>query len=292
MGSSDFAFDEIGYWSEIKLDIVKDYASAYSGILTAQKDPGFYHVYIDGFSGPGAHISRATREFVPGSPTNALLVDPPFLEYHFVELDPGKAAALREIVSDRPEAHVYEGDCNTILLREVFPKVQYSDYRRGLCLLDPYGLHLDWEVIATAGQMKTIEVFLNFPVQDMNRNVIWRDPDRERRPADIERMNRFWGDESWRGVAYKPDKQYKLFGGVSYEKESNEAIVEGFRQRLKEMAGFKYVPQPIPMRNTRGAVVYFLFFASYNAAGGRIVGDIFKKYDFGGRGHSGFELIY
>ena len=26
-------FDEIGYWSEIKLDIVKDYAQAYATIL-------------------------------------------------------------------------------------------------------------------------------------------------------------------------------------------------------------------------------------------------------------------
>jgi hypothetical protein len=32
-------YDEIGYWSEIKLDIIKEYASAYSRILSSQKNP-------------------------------------------------------------------------------------------------------------------------------------------------------------------------------------------------------------------------------------------------------------
>lgn len=40
-------FDKIGYWSEIKLDIIKDYAAAYSTILAAQKNPSLYHVYIN-----------------------------------------------------------------------------------------------------------------------------------------------------------------------------------------------------------------------------------------------------
>jgi three-Cys-motif partner protein len=62
-------FDEIGYWSEIKLEIVRDYASAYSRILNSKNLP---HVYIDAFAGAGQHISKNTGEFVPGSPLNAL----------------------------------------------------------------------------------------------------------------------------------------------------------------------------------------------------------------------------
>ncbi len=33
----------------------------------------------------------------------------------------------------------------------------------------------------------------------------------------------------------------------------NAAVVAAYRQRLKDVAGFKFVPEPIPMRNTRGA---------------------------------------
>jgi len=44
------------------------------------------------------------------------------------------------------------------------------------------------------------------------------------------------------------------------------------------VAGFKFVPEPLPMINSTGAVVYYLFFASPNENGGRIVGEIFNKY--------------
>jgi len=80
-------FDEIGYWSEVKLDIVKDYASAYSRILAAQINPPLHHVYIDAFAGAGVHVSKTTGEYVPGSPINALLVQPPFREYHLIDID-------------------------------------------------------------------------------------------------------------------------------------------------------------------------------------------------------------
>ena len=32
-------YDEINYWSEVKLDIVKDYAAKYSAILSTQRNP-------------------------------------------------------------------------------------------------------------------------------------------------------------------------------------------------------------------------------------------------------------
>lgn len=154
--------DEIGPWSEIKLDIIREYASAYSRILAAQKSPKLFHVYIDAFAGAGVHISRTTGGFIPGSPFNALLIDPSFHEYHLIDIESDKVAALRKITAGRKDVEVYNGDCDPILLNEVFPKVKYEDYRRGLCLLDPYGLHLNWEVVQTAGGMKSLEIFLNF----------------------------------------------------------------------------------------------------------------------------------
>ena len=56
--------DEIGPWSEIKLDIIRHYAAPYSRIL---KSNGFQHGYIDAFSGPGRHIRKAGGEKVLGS---------------------------------------------------------------------------------------------------------------------------------------------------------------------------------------------------------------------------------
>jgi three-Cys-motif partner protein len=128
-------------------------------------------------------------------------------------------------------------------------------------------------VILTAGQMKTFDIFLNFPVADINRNVLWRNVDRVDQ-VQIERLNSFWGDDSWKTVAYRTDGN--LFGEP--EKQTNETIAEAFRDRLKKVAGFARVPKPMPMRNRKGAIVYYLFFASQKDTAEHIVRDIFNKY--------------
>ena len=267
--------DEIGYWSEIKLDIVREYAQAYSTVLAKQQHIRKY-LYIDAFAGAGVHISKQTGEYVPGSPLNALNVQPRFGEYHFIDLDGDKAGHLRQYLGNDPTVSIHQGDCNSILLREVFPRARYSDFHRALCLLDPYALNLDWAVVQTAGQSGSIEIFLNFMVMDMNMNVLWKNPDKVS-PAQIARMDAYWGDNSWRNVLYK--KSRGLFPDFDLEdKASNDAVAAAYRDRLNKVAGFKYVPEPIPMRNTRGAIVYYLFFASPNKTGAKIVGHIFDKY--------------
>lgn len=267
-------FDEIGYWSEVKLDIIRDYAKEYSKILTAQKAPRLHHVYIDGFAGSGFHQSKRTGEVVAGSPLNALEIEPPFKEFYFVDLNMGKVMMLEDIAAEQQNVHVFYADCNEVLLKQVFPKVKYKDYRRGLCLLDPYGLHLNWSVIKCAGEMKSIEIFLNFPVMDINMNVLWHKPN-DVDPKQVERMDAFWGDHSWREVAYT--KEHDLFDEIE-RKADNEVVAVAFRERLRKVAGFKYVPEPMPMRNSKGAIVYYLFFASQKPVAQDIVAHIFEKY--------------
>lgn len=265
--------DEIGPWSEAKLDILRDYATAYMTVLANQKVIRRV-VYIDAFAGAGEHISRETGKQVPGSPANAISINPPFSEFHLIDLDRTRVELLEKLASGRTDVHVYHDDCNDVLLENVFPRCRYDDYARGLCLLDPYKLAVEWKVLAAAGAMGTIEVFYNFMIMDANMNMFLKKPD-EARPTEIARMNAVWGDDSWRQAAYK--KQLGLFGTFD-EKRTNEAVAEAFRKRLEDVAGFKYVPKPVPMRNSTGAVVYYLYFASPNKTGAKIVGDIFRKY--------------
>ena len=271
-------FDKIGYWSEVKLAIVKKYAAAYSAILSNQAR--LEHIYVDGFAGAGEHISKTTGEPIPGSPLNALSVEPPFCEYHFVDLEQRKVAHLRKLVGERDDVRIHEGNCNEVLLDEVFPRARYEDFRRALCLLDPYGLTLNWDVMATAGRMRTMDMFLNFPIMDMNRNAFWANPSGVDL-ADVERMTAFWGDESWREVVY--GEQTSLFGEPEPVKTAtNLAIARAFKKRLKDRGGFQHVAEPMPMRNKKGAVVYYLFFACQKPVAAKIVKDIFQTY-----GHRG-----
>ncbi len=268
-----FEFDEIGYWSELKLEIIDKYASAYSRAFS--RFDYLHYVYIDAFAGSGKHISRTTGNLVHGSPEIALNIKPPFKEFYFIDINGDKVNELDKIVAARPEAHVLEGDCNSRLLDDVFPNIDYKKYKRAFCLLDPYGLHLNWEVILKAGQMKSIEILLNFPVMDMNRNALWTNPEKLR-PSYISRMNSFWGDESWRNAAYA--QQLDFEGNTKFRKLRNEDVVSAFKKRLETVAGFPYVSQPLPMRNSTNAVVYYLFHASQKPVATKIMEDIFKKY--------------
>lgn len=263
---------DVGPWSEIKLEIVTKYARAYNTVLS-KRYPAWPRVYIDAFAGAGVHLSRTSGEYILGSPLNALLVDPPFTEFHFVDIDGEKIETLRNAVANRENVKTYEKDANRVLVEEIFPRVRYEDYRRGLCLLDPFGLHLDWWVMAEAGRMRSLEIFLNFPIMDINMNVLHHDPSSVD-VRQIARMNAFWGDESWRDVAY--DTTGNLFG---FEKKvSNPRLARAFQTRLRSVAGFAHVPDPIPMKNSTGSTLYYIFFASHQPVAAEIVNDIFSKY--------------
>jgi three-Cys-motif partner protein len=267
--------DEIGYWSKIKLEIVKEYASAYSKIMSKQRFiKGYY--YIDGFAGAGIHLSKTSKDLVLGSPVNALNIIPPFTGYHFIDLDGDKAELLKELTKDNPTVKIHEGDCNNILLDKILPHISYEKFKRALCLLDPYGLDLNWEVMYAAGHSKAIEIFLNFPLMDMNRNILWKNLDGVDE-KQIKRMNAFWGDESWRKISYRSQKD--LFDETHDVKiATHTPLIKAFCERLMTVAGFAYVPEPIPMTNTKGGIIYYLFFASPNKTGPKIVKDIFHKY--------------
>ena len=141
-------------------------------------------------------------------------------------------------------------------------------------------------MIEAAGKMKSVEIFLNFPIMDMNRNALWHKPDLASAEGQA-RMTAFWGDESWRKAAY--GKQGNLFGEEDEVKRGNRAVVQAFAARLKSVAGFKYVPEPMPMRNSTTAVVYNLIFASQKPVASHNVEDIMKKYR--NRGASGGQVL-
>jgi len=271
--------DEIGIWTEVKLDIIKEYANAFTKIMK-NKEWCKGYVYIDAFAGPGVHISKRTGELIPGSPWNALEIDNPFTEYHYIDIDKKKTGILSGLIGDRADINIYKGDCNKILTEKILPSLPYKSYKRALCILDPYGLHLNWKTIMTAAQQRTTEIFLNFPLMDMNRNVLHKNLFSVE-SDQIERMNRFCGTDEWQEILYKEDNQMNLFGDTYRIKvvDSNAKLSNWFKkERLQKTAGFKFVPEPMLMRNSTGGPLFFLFFASHNEKGKKIVTDIFNKY--------------
>lgn len=263
--------DEIGHWTEVKLQIIKKYAKAYSMILAKYK---FDYIYIDGFAGAGEHISKETGLIIQGSPCVVLDIEPRFKEYHFIDTNNAKISALKDIVGNRQNVFIHEANCNEILPKQILPTVRWGDKRRGFCLLDPYGLHLSWDVIQQAGEMRTIDVLINYPAMDINRNVLWKDLDKIL-PKNVSRMDAFWGDTSWKEVAY--DKNWNLLSLPLKIPNAVRIIREKFAERLIKVAKFKYIASPLPMRNSKGNIVYYLFFASNNETAVKIMNNIFKN---------------
>jgi three-Cys-motif partner protein len=110
-------------------------------------------------------------------------VTPPFDGFYFIDLNADKTDYLRTVCGNRSDVDIHTGDSNAYLTSTVLPSILFGKFTRALCLLDPYALDLDWQVILQAGQSRAVDLLLNFPVMDMNRNAIWHDVERFPRPA-------------------------------------------------------------------------------------------------------------
>lgn len=232
--SDDFdLYDRVGEWTELKLEIVKKYAESFQGAL---KNSNFKTIYIDGFCNSGEAISKKTSEKIDGSALRALKVTPPFHEYHFVDLEEKRVHHLQSLVSSEVNAHFHIGNSNEVLPLKVFPKFHYDRYERIFCLLDPYKLTLDWDVVRAAGKSKITDVLINFPVLDMNRNVLWSNSEGIS-GNNREKMNRFWGNDSWKEVVYSEEQG--LFDSRTVKNDkSAQKILEAYSNRLKNRRRF------------------------------------------------------
>ena len=131
MNDLAFKFDEIGIWSELKLEIVEQYGAAYTKAFA--RNPRLKKYHIDGFSGAGVHVAKRTKAQVEGSPARALKVQPPFDGYCFIDLNADKTDYLRAVCGDRKVADIYTGDLNEYLTKTVLPEIQFKKFTRALC---------------------------------------------------------------------------------------------------------------------------------------------------------------
>lgn len=91
--------------------------------------------------------------------------------------------------------------------------------------------------------------------------------------ANVAAFNTFWGSDDWKDIMYQSD----LFGDLD-KIGNNKKLATTFQVRLKNVAGFEFVPEPILMRNSKGSELYFLYFASHQSVAQKVILDIFKKH--------------
>jgi len=176
------------------------------------------------------------------------------------------------------QVEIHRGDCNTILREEILPYIANNGHIRALCMLDPYSLNYDWDVVCGLAKTRHVDLFLNFMIMDANMNVLHRDQSTVN-PRQAERLTKVWGSEQWRDVAYySTESSDDLFGNVETKKTNNSHVASAYRERLHDGAGFKHVLPPIPMRNSVGGTIYYLYFAAHDDLANKIARSILKPY--------------
>lgn len=290
-----FTPDEIGEWSERKIEIVREYAKPFSQIISKN---GLTAYYVDGLAGGGAARRKRPRTD-PNSATLPLTIDdthlsagagtilttaarivsevkPRFAKYIFIDANEQKTSAMRQRCSEIPDVNVnvINGDVTQTFMNRIIPEIRASQKNRALCFLDPYGMHVSWDVFQALGATGHAEAFINFPTLDIVRNIL-RDSPSLIESQHAERMNLLWGDDSWRQIAFK--KQPGLFDAV-FEKQSGDGVAMAFKERLVHRGGFKFVSKPMPFTNKQNGLLYHLLFATQVPVALKIAKAIMKKW--------------
>ncbi len=247
----------IGKHSEIKLNCIKRYLSAYSNIISHVNYSKDYY-FIDGFAGTGYCKRKGTQTEIDGSPIIALNIKPPFTKYFFIELDQKKAQELEKIKTLRPNTSIkiFQGDCN-IKINEVLHEIGSND--PFIALLDPQAGDLYWNTIARIAEKNKAELFINFPFgMAINRYMpivegINISPEMELK------LNRIFSSNEWKTI-YIERKNGLIKPAIARDK-----YLDLYLQGLKAL-GFKYYAVK-NIKNSRKAHIYYLIYATHHLKG-------------------------
>jgi three-Cys-motif partner protein len=260
--------ERVGLWSIAKLDILKAYMSAYASIMNVEKTKWLsaFH-YVDAFAGPGLVVMRddgaedsEAIEYLSGSPLRALECEPRFDRLWFIDKRESRRASLQEIIDDRQardRAEIKIGNCND-LLGGIVERLRRTE--RALCFLDPYGLQLDWTTVEDLAATRKVDVFINFSVMGIVRNL----PKDDRPGEEVRRtLGRVMATDSWIDNLYVD--QHDLFGGVRSSRRPIDARKLAAIYATDLAGIFEHVSDPIVMTNSRGGPLYALVLASHKS---------------------------
>ena len=273
-----------GDWTEQKLDCVSKYLHAYTKIMNNQN---FNFAYIDAFAGTGYRElildeeineslfpeldSQEVVNFRQGSVRNALEVQPPFNKYIFIEEDKGKFTELEKLREEYIIREEFSEDRIECILTEANDyltdacKKDWSRHR-ALVFLDPFGMQVEWKTIELIAKTEAIDLWLLFPIGTVNR-LLKRNG--EIRTNMRNKLDMFFGEDSWYDVFYNLTQEHSLFGEEEkWEKIGNifYEIEQYFIKRLQVIfAGV--ANNPLVLRNSKNVPLYLLCFAVGNPKG-------------------------
>lgn len=246
-------------YARIKLKALQVYLEIFTNSMKSKNWSGFY--FLDLQSGPGKN--RIGQDVLLGSPLIALNLQIPFTFYRFNEKDQRLAEALRTRVQASPypdRVQIHQSDVNDIVhaICDEIDKFDHQMRRQGnwnslnVAFLDPEGLELHWSSVERLAQVNRMDLIINFSTGGINRLA---------GSKDYQLIHAFFGNENWLEDMSLPTPQQR-----------RRALITRYLSQLKEF-GYYVEENPeldyhdISFRNTKGAEVYSLIFASKHPLG-------------------------
>lgn len=274
-----------GQWVTEKLHYLKRYIDMFE--TSMRNKPWRRRTYIDLFSGPGKCVINQTSEFYLGSPLLALTTEHPFTDYYFVDADPNNIEVLKERCSasqGTASIHYLVGDSNTHVQTIVNQIIQIDrSFIKGkwpsinLAFLDPEGLELEWNTVATLAQAGRMDLIIHYSQNGLTRNLeICYNSD------DETIIDRFFGDREWRKI-YQDRQNKKTRVGI------HRQLIDYYKAKLQ---GLGYVEvlrddetgaEPLIRNSRRKAPLYRLLFASKHELGHDFWRSVTRKDVYGQR---------
>jgi len=262
-----------GPWTEVKLDVLKQYLNMYTNALSNQK---FNLLYIDACAGTGQRSEK--REALPllgtemksidldGSARIAIKTSPKFDKYLFIEKNKKRFQVLEKIKNENPDIDitVENGDANMIL-QKLMGSSRWSTRKiRGVIFLDPYGLEIDWKTMLAIASTQSLDVWFLFSISGVVRQASKDHTKMEDYKKD--RLNRLFGTGDWQEAFYKKRTIPGLFEVIeSHRREADVQQIESWVKMRLETC-FSYVEAPLRLPFS-GPQLYSLFFCVSNSSG-------------------------
>lgn len=174
---------------------------------------------------------------------------------------------------------VYGGDCNETIPRAL------SDLREvrwapTFAFVDPDGMEVAWATIVALADHKRgyrsatstkpeykVELWILFPTSGIVRTLALDEA--KLSDNDVGRATRMFGTDRWRAI-YDLRREHKIGGA-----RAKDEYVNLMRWLLEHQLGYRYT-HPFELKNTGGATLYHMIFATDNDAGTRIMTSIYN----------------
>ncbi len=289
-----------GQWTEDKLDTFAKYVNAYLTIMNNNRYTyNWKLIYFDGFAGSGSRYeeTNSTSELLldlfdgdaingdeinlyQGAAERILSIEQEgFDYYYFIDKDKSSINKLKDkLIGNYTKNGKLEfrcSDANDEVIR--MSKALKSDSKfRAMVLLDPFGMQVSWDTIASLANTHT-DLWILIPTGVIVNRLL----DRKGELKHIETLSSFFGlgEDEIKSFFYKRRVVNTLFGEeeiVTKVSQPIKRIAELYIKRLKTI--FAYVTEePLVMYNTRQTPIFHFAFASNNETAKNIASQIIKK---------------